>query len=61
MMHQKQWIYLQLCLQLLEENMICQLFFSVLDLMTNGAECVVESIDYRIEKSSRPSHFQIPK
>ena len=28
---------------------------SVLDGMTNGAECVVESIDYRIEKSSRPS------
>ena len=28
---------------------------SVLDGMTNGAECVVENIDYRVSNSSRPS------
>ena len=28
---------------------------SVLDGMTNGAECIVEKIDYRVADSKRPS------
>ena len=28
---------------------------SVLDGMTNGAECIVENIDYRVADSTRPS------
>lgn len=27
--------------------------------LTNGAECVIENIDYRVENSTRPSYYYL--